>query len=118
MAASANPNPDPDPNPNPDPDPDPDPNPNPNPNPSPNPDPNPNPDPTQVAASAADEHATRLNAIRQVLSKFTRMRGLGLPQPHEKRTGLCDLEPHKLSAEYRAGMPRVQHTLTLILTLP
>ena len=71
-----------------------------------------------VAASAADEHATRLNAIRQVLSKFTRMRGLGLPQPHEKRTGLCDLEPHKLSAEYRAGMPRVQHTLTLILTLP
>ena len=42
----------------------------------------------------------------QVLSKFTRMRGLGLPQPHEKRTGLCELEPQKMSAEYRAGMPR------------
>ena len=35
-----------------------------------------------MAASAADEHATRLNAIRQVLSKFTRMRGLGLPVYH------------------------------------
>ena len=66
-----------------------------------------------MAASAADEHGTRLNAIRQVLSKFTRMRGLGLPQPHEKRTGLCDLEPHKLSAEYRAGMSRVQHWVAL-----
>ena len=66
-----------------------------------------------VAASANDEHATRLNTIRQVLSKFTRMRGLGLPQPHEKRTGLCELEVHKLSAEYRAGMARVQHWVAL-----
>ena len=66
-----------------------------------------------VAAAPNDEHASRLNTIRQVLSKFTRMRGLGLPQPHDKRTALCELEVHKLSAEYRAGMGRVQHWVAL-----
>ena len=66
-----------------------------------------------VAVAPNDAHATRLNTIRQVLGKFTRMRGLGLPQPHDKRTALCELEAHKLSAEYRAGMGRVQHWVAL-----
>ena len=62
-----------------------------------------------VPASATDEHATRLNTIRQVLAKFNRMRGMGLPQPHRERTALCELETYKLAPEYRAGLGRVQH---------
>ena len=64
-----------------------------------------------VAAPPGDEHAAQLNTIREVLGKFKNMRGLGLPQPHDQRTSLCEIEPHKFSSEYRAGLGRVERWL-------
>ena len=44
------------------------------------------------------------------------MAGMGLPQPHVKRTELCDLDPSQLNPEYLSGLKRVRswvaaHTL-------
>ena len=64
-----------------------------------------------VAAPPGDEHAAQLNTIREVLGKFKNMRGLGLPQPHDQRTSLCEIEAHKFSPEYRAGLGRVERWL-------
>ncbi|KAL3896104.1 MAG: hypothetical protein SGPRY_013347 [Prymnesium sp.] len=67
--------------------------------------------------AAADEHAKRLNQIRKALTAFgDGMSGLGLVQPHVKRTSLCDLQAEALAPEYTAGLARVRewvrvHTL-------
>ncbi|KAL1511535.1 hypothetical protein AB1Y20_006330 [Prymnesium parvum] len=56
-----------------------------------------------------DEHAKRLNQIRKALSAFgDGMSGMGLVQPHVRRTALCELEQKDLAPEYIAGLARVR----------
>lgn len=59
----------------------------------------------------------RCDLLRQALTAFgDGMSGLGLVQPHVKRTSLCDLQAEALAPEYTAGLARVRewvraHTL-------
>ena len=54
-----------------------------------------------------DEHATRLNSVREALRAFGHTRAMGLVQPHVKRTELCALPRSAFDPEYVSGFARV-----------
>lgn len=59
-------------------------------------------------AGSTDEHAVRLNKVREALHSFGRMRAMGLVQPHVRRTQLCDLPRSAFDPEYLRGADRVR----------
>ena len=66
--------------------------------------------PAGAAANAkpADEHAQRLDQVREALRAcFGRMRAMGLVQPHVRRTELCSLPRSSFDAEYLKGAAEV-----------
>ena len=59
-------------------------------------------------AKPADEHAQRLDQVREALKAcFGRMRAMGLVQPHVRRTELCSLPRSSFDAEYLKGAAEV-----------
>ena len=56
----------------------------------------------------ADEAEISLNKVRQALTLFRNMQGLGLPQPHAKRTELCKLKHSELDPDYTKGLADVR----------
>ena len=57
----------------------------------------------QTSGKKLDEHAMRLNHVREALHSFGRMHAMGLPQPHVRRTELCSLPRSTFDPDYLAG---------------
>ena len=61
-----------------------------------------------TAGTQLDEHALRLNKVREALTSFERMKALGLPQPHVRRTELCSLPRANYDPGYLDGAAEVK----------
>ena len=58
------------------------------------------------------KHAERLNKIRGSLGVFRHMMGMGLVEPHHKRTQLCTLDRGKFDREYLQGLANVSRYIS------
>ena len=61
-----------------------------------------------VPNPSKDEHARRLNQVRETLRIFRTMAGMGLVQPHLKRTELCKLDRRTFDPDYLKGYLKVE----------
>ena len=66
----------------------------------------------EPTAGNTDEHATRLNKVREALKTFGHMRAMGLVQPHVRRTELCSLPRSSFDPEYLTGATAVRGFVT------
>ena len=58
--------------------------------------------------AARDAQEQELNVVRRNLGLFGEMRGIGVPQPHTRRTSLCEIPASDFSEGYTAAMARVR----------